>query len=321
MISSRHFLPTVIIVALVFGLLAHFISWVNSVSACKLPDSPPGVFFSACNAAYGEYEHGAYYYELESNAVLKAKHAEVLFLGSSRTQFGFSTKQTRTFFLEKNISYYLLGFGYVEQAPFAIELINRLNLNPRIMIVNVDPFFSSYVSAIAQPILNGNLLTHMNYIFKRLLTEVREPYCSLSFSHCEKSSRAIYRDPNNGEWIWANVFLDPNTGHPLKTEVQQATSQERASYIEEAKKFFSNLKIPAHCVVLTSAPSDLFSDDQLVKEIAQAVGGAVPILPKVPNVIMVDDHHLNLPTAERWSEAVLNEMGPVLERCLEKQTK
>jgi hypothetical protein len=62
------------------------------IFACKASGYPSDRYISYCGATeYGDYEHGAFWFDLEPVAELSAANADVIFLGNSRTQFGFST--------------------------------------------------------------------------------------------------------------------------------------------------------------------------------------------------------------------------------------
>ena len=90
---------------------------------------------------YGDYEHGAYYYDLETEAVKSLRAAKVVFLGDSRTQIGFSTDPVQAYFKERAIPYYIAGFGYAETVDFEQLLVERYKIKPDVLIINSDPFF------------------------------------------------------------------------------------------------------------------------------------------------------------------------------------
>jgi hypothetical protein len=59
----------------------------------------------------GDYEHGAFEFNLEPTAQNFAKNVDVLFLGNSRLQVAFSTVATTNWFSAASARYYLLGFS------------------------------------------------------------------------------------------------------------------------------------------------------------------------------------------------------------------
>ena len=84
-------------------------------------------YLAYCEAAnYGDYEHGAFWFDLEPAAEMSASSADVIFLGDSRLQFAFSTAATAKWFSSASIKYYLLGFVGSENSAFARALLHKL---------------------------------------------------------------------------------------------------------------------------------------------------------------------------------------------------
>src|SRR5262249_40321531 len=72
---------------------------------------------------YGDYDHGAFWFGLDSTARESAALADVLFIGNSRMQFGFSAPPLGRWFAANGQHYYLLGFSHVENATFIGPLL------------------------------------------------------------------------------------------------------------------------------------------------------------------------------------------------------
>src|SRR5262245_55988322 len=69
-------------------------------------------FLACCRSdRYGDYEHGGLYYGTEMRAIANMRAADVLILGSSLTQAGFSSDATHEYFKLRAVPYFLLGFG------------------------------------------------------------------------------------------------------------------------------------------------------------------------------------------------------------------
>jgi len=88
-----------------------------------------------------DYEHGAFYYGLEREAIANLKSADVIILGNSRAQAAFSTGALRDFFATRGIKYFLLGFGYGELSDLPLHLMKRNSVRPKVLVINADPFF------------------------------------------------------------------------------------------------------------------------------------------------------------------------------------
>ena len=70
------------------------------------------------------------------------------------------------------------------------------------------------------------------------------------------------------------------------------------------------------CVILTLVPHDGTRVGD-ANAIAAALGMKL-VTPDVPEVQMMDGHHLDGPSAERWSQAFFEAAGPEILSCIEK---
>ena len=85
--------------------------WNRTIFACQANLYSSDRYIAYCNATgYADYEHGAFWFDLEPSAQTFARNADVLFLGNSRIQFAFSTTATADWFSAASARYYLLGF-------------------------------------------------------------------------------------------------------------------------------------------------------------------------------------------------------------------
>jgi len=130
-----------------FFLVFKRTDWFPWVGECY-PNAKPGHFLAYCHSVrFGDYEHYAYFHESEPTAVENAKAAKVVFLGSSNTQFAFSTDAVTNYFDNLPISHYVLGFGHGAQSGVAEAVAKKLELAPDVWVVNADPFFTGEVNA------------------------------------------------------------------------------------------------------------------------------------------------------------------------------
>ena len=124
--------------------LASYGYWIRTrtIFACKADGYTADRYIAYCDAGnYADYEHGAFWFDLEPSARQYAKDADVLFLGNSRLQVGFSTAATADWFKHASAQYYLLGFSYYENALFAEGLLRKLRPRANVLVINVDDFF------------------------------------------------------------------------------------------------------------------------------------------------------------------------------------
>ncbi|NJN61105.1 MAG: hypothetical protein HC795_05835 [Coleofasciculaceae cyanobacterium RL_1_1] len=64
--------------------------------------------------------------------------ADVVFLGSSRAQFGYDQSLLISEFKRRNLKVYNLSFGCNENLGFGVELLERYQVKPAMLIINLD---------------------------------------------------------------------------------------------------------------------------------------------------------------------------------------
>jgi hypothetical protein len=314
MAQSKKYLFIFIFVSAIFICATNFLLFLYNVSGCR-PSNNNEFFISACGEPFVDYEHGAYFLGLEKPAIAALKNSEVLFLGSSRVQIAFSTNSTRNYFSEKNISYYLLGFGYVEQMLFSQSLLKKYDINPKVLVINADPFFQKYASPPAVSLLNDDWSAIKQYYFKKLAQYWIPDLCKLL--PCKPQGQLIYRNSTNGEWVWWDTWRDPVAGHLKKIIPETVSSEQRQELINNMKEFMLGVKVPPECIILTFTPNDRFDLSNTNIELAKLFGFHA-VMPSIPDIVIMDEDHFNLPTAERWSAAALEMLDPIIKNCLNK---
>ena len=113
--------------------LASLGCWIRArtIFACPADGYTADRYIAYCDAGnYADYEHGAFWFDLEPSASQFAKDADVLFLGNSRLQVAFSTAETADWFSRASARFYLLGFSYYENALFTEALLRRFAREP-----------------------------------------------------------------------------------------------------------------------------------------------------------------------------------------------
>src|SRR5262249_50446808 len=119
-----------------------------TIFACQADGYNSDRYIAYCNGAgYADYEHGAFWFDLEPVARNFARNADVLFLGSSRLQVALSTVSTADWFSAASARYYLFGFSYNGNVILADELLRRILPRARVYVINVDDFFERSESA------------------------------------------------------------------------------------------------------------------------------------------------------------------------------
>ena len=282
-----------------------------------------GTFLAYCTSdQYGDFEHGAYYFDLEPEAVDNLRTAKVLFLGNSRSQFGFSTDEVKQYFNERSIPFYLMGFGYGEGADFAKALIKKYNLKPKVLVVVTDPFFKSYLSQPASEIVEDlnpfwkRVRARWNYVTKKIFNTVAPKVCDLRVTLCRSQPRAIYRASKDGSWIWRNLFTLPEYGQiPIDSARVPLFEPPVATDLEIARQLFEVAGVPRDCVVLTVVPNSIIDTGPYAVEIGRLLGVRVE-LPKLDRLVTIDGAHLTWTSAQRWSGSLLREIDALVSTCV-----
>lgn len=101
-----------------------------------------GTFMAYCGVrTHGHYDHAAYLFDLEEGIYDRVRQANLLFLGDSHLQVGFSTQA----FIDLKLHHptvrpYLLGFGHGEKHRFALEVMKRIKPKPTLIVIDADSF-------------------------------------------------------------------------------------------------------------------------------------------------------------------------------------
>ncbi|WP_213770074.1 hypothetical protein [Bradyrhizobium sp. dw_78] len=309
--------------ALLALAVSPFLFWAPKVLACRV-DFDPSTFLAYCNGnGYGDYEHGALFWNLEPDAVKSLRAARILFLGNSRVQFAFSTDATRAYFRDKNIPYYLAGFTYYENMMFMLRLMDKYRLHPDAVVINSDTTFfdeklMSTPAAMFRP--RTELLfwtTFYGYLLKGGFTRIVRPICSQLPFVCSETLQTLWRKRETGEWMWRDTFAEANRSLPINPAARSPAPDESAmqDYEKAAQLFIGSLGLPRHCIILTAIPNSLTTDEPIADRLGARLQLPV-IIPHVNDLATIDNSHLNGPSADRWSDAFLRESAPALDRCL-----
>jgi hypothetical protein len=279
---------------------------------CPVADAP-GRFLAFCrNGAYQDFEHGAYALRLRPDAVTATQRAQILFLGNSRVEIGFSTDATRRGFAAAGLSFYLLAFGYGESDGFAATLLHDLALHPRAVVIDADPFFTWKPGEPALFLRDHPFRAALEYRAKTAAAALLALACPAgSVAWPCGGDLAMLRDDVDGFWS----ITGPGTSNVLPFNSHNGKAPDPAPFIDAARRFLADLDLPPGCVVLTTVPTPQRPlDAATVHRIADAIGAAWAE-PQLDGLATIDTSHLTRASAERWSAAFLEATMPVFERC------
>ncbi len=311
--------PAYLLIFAVVGVVAAVVALATSLTLnmtrCDNREAGPDVFLADCNA-FGNFEHGAYFYDLEPVATESIRKADILFLGDSHAQYAFSTAQTDAFFAGRDQRHYLLGFGYGEGSAFIQALAARLDLHPRALVINANPYFSNVRATPAERILGRRApLTRVEYLLKARAIVFAHALCARFALTCSGPSPTIYRTRTTGHWRVGG--FDTQRTYPLAPGAKPATETQVADAARHGAEFLSALHVAPSCVVLTGIPdgTENFDAAAFAAAIAQRLGAKVLNI-AVPEMQSIDGSHMTADTAARWSEAFFAQLGPLLDGCV-----
>ena len=287
--------------------------WIGSCHAGGYSDDH---YLAYChNSRYGDYEHYALYRATEPGVVKALQQSEVLFVGNSNTQYGFSTQAVREYFSGNGKSHYVMGFGQGAKSPVTFEIMQKHQLQPRMLVANIDPFFSSEMNGTFSRVLSEGEKLDKEFEKKRRLQVWQQNVCANESSLwyrfvCDGSAETIYRDRSNGHWL--TDFYRTNQQIPV------SESDALLSVLDEsvlaANAFIDGLGLNRDCIILTLTPR---TDTPSVFAAALSRELELPLItPELSGLLTIDHSHLDKVSAERWSSAFLTEFDQHLKRCI-----
>lgn len=283
----------------------------DGIFACGADGYSGDRYLAYCNATgYGDYDRGAFWYGLEPDAQRNAIEADVLFVGSSRMQFAFSTRATAEWFSSPAVRYYLLGFSHTENIVFLAPLLSKLKPRAQVYIINVDRFFDDRVTPPAHDI-QRETQGQSGYPEKRFWQLLHKPICNTLPAICGTRA-SFFRLRQSGAWLfsgWDGLKPQPVADGP-------ASNAERwPQYAALGEEFISQLPVDRKCIFLTIAPS---AETRRAEARAIATALGFDLVATEPDGLQTfDGSHLDQPSAERWSRAFFQAAGAGIQRCLE----
>lgn len=304
--------PAFYMVVLLTVLVVAFATHVrrNTIFACPATGYSDGQYLGYCQAnAYGDFDHGAFWFNLEPVASAAAKEAEVLFIGSSRMQFGLSAPSLGRWFDEAGVSYYLMGFSHTENTKFFTPLLEKLKPQARAYVINADGFFGKRMTGPASDLLYG-ADTYDRYLTKQTLQSYHRRICTWQPALCGQKI-SFYRERETGEWWLGGTqgVAPADVGPPHPVEMHKVERDFHA-----ADRFIDSLGVSRDCILLTYVPHEN-NGQPTAAALADALGVGF-VSPDIAGLRTFDGSHLDQASAERFTAAFVAEAGPLLQKCL-----
>jgi hypothetical protein len=283
---------------------------------CRSTGYDNGNFLAYCRSElYADYEHGALLYGLEPSAIYNIRRAEVLFVGNSKLQAGFSSRAMRDYFNSINVPFFILGFGYADESTFSEAVLKRWGVSPKVLVINADPFFSEYLSSAARDALEGRPAFLWRILLKSLFQRVHRGVCFVASSICPESEPSIFRSARNGQWNWIGPYIEEKSV-PIDRSAQTTIPPHILAMAEKmGEKFLEEIGLDRQCVVLTATPNSPLDSVGIATALASSLKTS-SVFPSIDGLSTLDGVHLNLASAERWSGQFVRALGPILQKCI-----
>jgi hypothetical protein len=299
----------VLLVSLVCAVFVYELR-TNGIFACGAAGYAQGTYLAYCNSlSYGDYDHGALWFNYEPEVRERAAAAQALFLGSSRMEFAFSTAATDEWFSARGFRYYLLGFSHSENAKFISPLLEMIEPRARAVVINIDGFFDDRETEPVAAIWHGDN-PQSRYYRKQLWQDPHRAVCSTLPGLCG-DSYGFFRQRATGTWTFQGK--DP----PVHGGIAEAPLKDRAlvrKRVEIAEDFLARLPVGRGCVFFTIAPWA-----STPREEAEAVAAALGVqllAPRGEDLHTFDGSHLDISSAEVWSKQFFALAGEGIARCI-----
>lgn len=282
----------------------------EGIFACLADGYNSDRYLAYCQAAgYADYEHGAFWFGLESPTRDSVANADVVFLGTSRMQIAFSTAATSKWFATDPARYFLLGFGYSGNVVFEGALLQKFGAHPKVYVINLDQFFDRRESPPVQTVMRDSTGRN-HYQVKHLWQFAHAAICERLPAACG-SRYTIFRSRETGAYYIRG--LGEFRGRPASYDetIDRVAAEKEASI---GKPFIAGLPVKTDCVILTLVPTE-GTKLGTANALASALG--LPLVtPQLADLKTFDGSHLDRPSAERWADAFFKVAGPQIHRCI-----
>jgi hypothetical protein len=281
----------------------------DGLFSCQASGYGADRYAAYCQATkYGDYDHGAFWFDLEPSASEAATNAEVLFLGNSRMQFGFSAGATDEWFSSLSAHYYLLGFSHNGNYTFEAPLLRKLGARAKAYVINVDLFFEDVESRPVRTVMRDRS-ARARYEQKRMWQHIHRPICTTLSTLC-RNEMAFFRSRETGAWRATGGDFE---GSRVSYD-ESIDDQVLEAYTAAGSVFLQGLPASRDCVMLTIVPN-VGTALGTAKAVADALGLSL-LAPELDGLNTFDGSHLDRQSAERWSTAFMQAAAPRIRRCL-----
>jgi hypothetical protein len=152
-----------------------------------------------------------------------ARRADVLFVGNSQMQFALPAHELRAFTKRTGRSAFTMGLPFSEPCSFALELIEKFDLRPRLVVANIAGFFRPGRSRAANAAVRDGYWTGLTTVWEERLAAAVWPAASLVLPSfvTTRPAQSLLRSSANGAWMpvhWPHGHLPARSNKPLMVD-------------------------------------------------------------------------------------------------------
>jgi len=305
-----------LLVGLTFGAWLTLPGFAGRVRNISVAQRPPDPSYYLAHDRGGHLDHDVLFHGTDAEAIANLKNADILFVGTSRMMFALRSRVLTPWAAAHGVSYYAFGFGYREGDEWALELIRKHDLRPRLVVVNVDGFFGRALSPGAvrtkrdsafgarKRVAEGELSHEARRYVHQVIPNWIDLYGRPGFPFGNEF--IAYRSRRDG--IWAISPWPDSSGPAASVDYVNEPVGPRIG--DAARRFKAELDARGSRMVVTYVPTP---DDSGGNPVAIGALLGVPVVGMgVDGLTSHDGSHLSEESAVFWSRRLVDDLTPHL---------
>jgi hypothetical protein len=276
-----------------------------------------------CNSErFGVYDTEAIWNGTEAEAQREIRRAKVLTLSDSHLQNALSLGGASEWFAQRNLPFYMLGVPHNESG-FGERLLERLRPHPDVLILDASPYFTGDVGKFERGIFEDPQASRAGVLELKGFQSWHQRFCDELPAACGHNF-SYFRSRRDGHWIFP-----PQTGsiwigwHDVPNDAQRFPTATLPNaeyvplypkYLQFARRMLALTDVPRDCIVITNVPA-MYDLSGLARYLGDSLGLTV-VTPQVPGLSTFDKSHLTPQSSVRWTRAFLEDLEPVISRCV-----
>lgn len=237
-------------------------------------------------------------------AMQNARRADVLFFGTSQMQFALPPHAVRAFTRRTGLTAYSLALPFAERDEFALALIEKYDLRPRVAVVNVTGFFTNDESMVGLKVRADGYWPGLASVWEERLAAMVWPSASrvLPSFVTPRPARTLLRSTSDGTWQPVRWTHDHNRVAVTPMPIRWA--------MRAAVRFRNELVLRGASLVLVCVPSAVAPcAPEALRPLAVSLGARM-VIPTVDAPMWTGDlAHLCPLSGKRYARAMLRQLG------------